>query len=95
MILPPKEKPRALASETGRETDKPQYRNCQKRQGWRYQTASVARQKLAKLKRFRRLGDPKRHAVRFLLRRKRFRILEKDLINRLYAEHLERVSCAR
>jgi hypothetical protein len=89
MSAPLKEKPRALASETGRKTDKPQYSNCQKRQGWRYQTASVARQKLAKLKRFRGLGDPEQHAVRFLLRRKRFQILEKDLINRLYAEHLE------
>jgi hypothetical protein len=91
-LAPPKEKPRTLASETGRKTDKPQYRNCQIRQGWRRQIASVTRQRLAKLKRCRGLADPERHAVRFLLRRKRFRILEKDLINRLYAEHLEGMS---
>jgi hypothetical protein len=47
------------------------------------------RQRRAKLKRCSGLSDPERHAVRFLLRRKRFRILEKDLINRLYAEHVK------
>jgi hypothetical protein len=52
-------------------------------------TRRLIRQRLAQLQRCTSLDRIERHVVRFLLRRKRFRILEKDLINRLYAEHLE------
>ncbi len=47
------------------------------------------RQRLAQLQRCTKLDPFERHVVKILLRRKRFRILDKDLINRLYAEHVE------
>ena len=85
----PKEKPRALASETGRKTGKREYHNRHIRQDWRCQTASVTRERLAKLKRCGRLDGLERHVIAVMLRRTRFRILDKDLVNRLYAAHFE------
>jgi hypothetical protein len=64
---------------TGRELQQPKMRR-------------LIRQRLAQLQTCTSLDRVERHFVEFLLRRKRFRILEKDLINRLYAEHLEGVS---
>jgi hypothetical protein len=64
---------------TGRELRQPKMRR-------------LIRQRLAHLQMCRSLDSFERHVVRVMPRRRRLRILEKDLINRLYAEHLEGVS---
>jgi hypothetical protein len=49
----------------------------------------LMRQRLAHLQMCTSLDRFERHVVRIMLRRRRLRILEKDLINRLYCERLE------
>jgi hypothetical protein len=84
MKSPPKEK-RAVGSAL-RTDDAEAYTGHELRQP---KMRRLIRQRLAQLQRYARLDRFERHVVKVMLRRKRFRILEKDLINRLYAEHLE------